>query len=75
MTFEEIKELIYPVIDPELYISIIDLGLVYSGELDDQGTCSVKMTLTSPGCPLGDQITQDVKDALLKSAKIKEVKV
>ncbi len=44
--------------DPELDMNIIDLGLVYDVEVDG-GAVSVKMTLTSPGCPAGPMITND----------------
>ena len=54
-TDEELLEKIREVKDPEIDQSIVDLGLVYDVEWDD-GTVNVKMTLTSPGCPLGPVI-------------------
>lgn len=51
-TDEELRERIREVKDPEIDMSIVDLGLVYGIEWDE-GTVSVRMTLTSPGCPLG----------------------
>ena len=51
-TDEELRERIREVKDPEIDMSIVDLGLVYEIEWDE-GTVNVKMTLTSPGCPLG----------------------
>jgi metal-sulfur cluster biosynthetic enzyme len=51
------------VIDPELMVNIVDLGLVYDIRLHDE-TLEVDVTLTSPGCPLGDMIMQDIKAVL-----------
>ena len=47
--------------DPELNLNIIDIGLVYDVEVQEQGKVHVKMTLTSPGCPAGGEIIEDVK--------------
>ncbi|MCB0482385.1 MAG: metal-sulfur cluster assembly factor [Flavobacteriales bacterium] len=50
------------VIDPELMVNIVDLGLVYDVRIDEtQKTVEIDMTLTSPSCPLGDVITEDVE--------------
>lgn len=71
MTVEEkIWESLKGVIDPELGVSIVDIGLVYDVRYED-GEAEVEMTLTSPGCPLAPVIDSEVKKAL---AKVKEVK-
>lgn len=48
------------VIDPELYINIVDLGLVYEVLWADDGMVYVRMTLTTPGCPVGGVIIEAV---------------
>ncbi len=62
---EQIKDALTTVQDPEIGMNIIELGLVYDIGLDAEDNVSVEMTLTSPGCPLGDVITQQVDAALL----------
>jgi len=63
------------VIDPELGVDIVNLGLVYDVELDEAGTAIVTMTLTSMGCPMGPQIVDNVKQELVELPEVKEVEV
>ena len=51
------------VIDPEIGLNIVDLGLIYAVEAEDN-QINVDMTLTSPGCPAGPQIIYDVKNTI-----------
>jgi metal-sulfur cluster biosynthetic enzyme len=60
-TAEAIRKAIRAVKDPELNLNIVDIGLVYEVDIDDQGAVHIQMTLTSPGCPAGAQIIDDVK--------------
>lgn len=64
----EIKERIIAaleqVIDPELGIDIVNLGLVYNVHLYENGFCQIDLTLTTMGCPLVDVITDDIIHAL-----------
>ncbi len=53
------------VIDPELGIDIINLGLIYGVDLDETGHCDVEMTLTTMGCPLTDMLDDGIHQALL----------
>lgn len=48
----------------KLGVDIVNLGLIYNVELDDQGVCLVTMTLTIAGCPLTDYLDQAIKDEL-----------
>ena len=50
--------------DPELGLNIIDIGLVYDVTVSDAGQAHVTMTLTSPGCPAGAEIMEDVRQTI-----------
>ncbi|WP_374285668.1 metal-sulfur cluster assembly factor [Lactococcus sp.] len=76
---EEIKnkilEALENVIDPELGIDIINLGLVYEIVFDDSGFTEIKMTLTTMGCPLADILTDQIHDSLKEVEEVTEIKV
>lgn len=63
------------VIDPELGVDIVNLGLVYDVELSDEGVGTVTMTLTSMGCPMGPMIVDQVNTALMELPEVKETEV
>lgn len=63
------------VIDPELGIDIVNLGLIYDVELDDDSIARVTMTLTSMGCPMGPQIVANIQQELMELPEVKEVDV
>ncbi|EIJ82226.1 hypothetical protein PB1_04820 [Bacillus methanolicus PB1] len=71
---EKIIEQLRYVIDPELGINIIDLGLIYNININE-GNVFILMTLTTPGCPLHDSIVGGVKRALANIEGIKDVDV
>lgn len=60
-----LMEWLRPVQDPELFMSLVDLGLIYDVSLQD-GKAFVKMTLTSPGCPAAGYLVDQVKQRLLE---------
>ncbi len=62
------------VIDPELGINVVDLGLVYGVEINE-GVVRVEMTLTSPGCPLAGLIDQMVKSVVGKLEGVERVEL
>ena len=61
---EDIEEALKDVVDPELGINVVDLGLVYGLYVDDENTAIVDMTLTSAACPLTDVIEDQAQQAL-----------
>ncbi|SLK41316.1 putative metal-sulfur cluster biosynthetic enzyme [Mycobacteroides abscessus subsp. abscessus] len=76
---EELKDSIMGalelVIDPELGVDIVNLGLVYDLELKEDGLLVVTMTLTAMGCPLAGVIVDQVKAALTDIPEVKETEV
>jgi len=61
---DTLRDLLRDVIDPEIGINIVDLGLLYDTRLASDGTAAIRMTLTTPGCPLGGYLTDAIHDTL-----------
>ena len=61
---DDIDEAMRDVVDPELGINVVDLGLVYGVHVDDENIASIDMTLTSAACPLTDVIEDQANSAL-----------
>jgi len=72
---DEIIEVLKTVYDPEIPVNIVDLGLIYGIEIDDKGKVYILMTLTAPGCPIGDTIAFEIKDKLLQIEGVSDVEV
>ncbi len=73
-TIEQIREKLREVVDPEINLNIIDLGLVYDIQYDN-GDVLITMTLTSPGCPLGPIIRGEAYAKLKELPGVKDVDV
>uniref|UniRef100_E6QPL5 MIP18 family-like domain-containing protein n=1 Tax=mine drainage metagenome TaxID=410659 RepID=E6QPL5_9ZZZZ len=66
-TEEEVETALRGVSDPEIGINIVDLGLVYGVEISDN-RLHVDLTMTTPACPMGEMILDDVREVLAKLA-------
>ncbi|HEX2499180.1 MAG: metal-sulfur cluster assembly factor [Actinomycetes bacterium] len=63
-SIDEVTEAMKDVVDPELGINVVDLGLVYGVHVDDSNIAVLDMTLTSAACPLTDVIEDQTREAL-----------
>ncbi|AQX55837.1 metal-sulfur cluster assembly factor [Priestia flexa] len=72
---EKIMESLEEVVDPELGVDIVNLGLVYDVIMEENQTVVVTMTLTSIGCPLAGAITEDVKKNVIEVDGVENVEV
>ncbi|WNF35785.1 metal-sulfur cluster assembly factor [Bacillaceae bacterium IKA-2] len=75
LTKEEVYKALEKVIDPELGVDIVNLGLIYDAIVKDDNCVYVKMTLTTPGCPLHDTLINGVKSAVQTLPTVKSVEV
>ncbi|MEN0070884.1 MAG: metal-sulfur cluster assembly factor [Propionicimonas sp.] len=63
-TEADVLDAMLDVVDPELMVNVVDLGLVYGVHIDDDSHVTLDMTLTSPTCPLTDRLEYDTQLAL-----------
>lgn len=69
-------ELLFGVMDPELFVNVVDLGLIYNIDFDDEeNKITVTMTLSTPYCPMGESIMNGVKYVLEEEFRDREVNV
>ena len=74
-TLDELNEVLKTIEDPELRMPIVDLGLVYGVEIDEQGMVTVDMTLTSPACPVGPMLQGMIYHKLSQLDGVEDVEV
>jgi metal-sulfur cluster biosynthetic enzyme len=60
-TVDDVQDALTNVIDPELGLDFVELGLIYDVEIEE-GDVFVTFTLTSPGCPIGPQVTEQIEE-------------
>ncbi|MGQ9657466.1 MAG: metal-sulfur cluster assembly factor [Fimbriimonadales bacterium] len=72
---DQVWEVLHDVYDPEIPLNIADLGLIYDLQVNDAGEVSILMTLTSPGCPVGDMLAEEIRDRAMSITGITDVQV
>lgn len=69
------RSVLKKVFDPEIPMNIVDLGLIYGLERDREGHVTVRLTMTSPGCPVADLLCDEVRRAVAQVPGVKGVQV
>lgn len=76
---DRIREALKGVVDPELFVNIVDLGLIYDIQVDEQpdstSNVTIQMTMTSPACPAGPQLLGQSQDAIRRLDGVGQVDV
>ena len=80
ITEDAVREALKQVIDPELFVNVVDLGLIYLVEVEeaeDKSNIKIEMTMTSPACPAGPQLVASAQKVLgsMEGAGTVEVKI
>jgi len=71
-TVDEVTDVLRDVIDPELGLDFVELGLIYDVEIEGS-TVRVTYTLTSPGCPIGPQVAEQIAEFVMELEGVDEV--
>ena len=72
ISVEDVNDALREVIDPELGLDFVELGLIYEVEVEN-GTVRVTYTLTSPGCPIGPQVSEQIEEFVGELDGVKDV--
>lgn len=75
LTKDDVIAVLKNVLDPDIHMNIVDLGLVYDVKVGDNNSVHIQMTLTTPACPYGPELVENVKTMLLILKGVKHVKV
>ena len=59
--------------DPEIPVNIYDLGLIYDVKVNQENVVEIKMTLTTPNCPVAESLPKEVKDSIMELPEVKDV--
>ena len=74
VTRAEVFQQLTPIQDPEIHLGIVDLGLIYDAKIEEDAV-TVVMTLTSPTCPFGPELIEQVKQAVITMDGVSNVEV
>ena len=72
---DEIIEEIRKIYDPELPVNIYELGLIYDIKVEDDKFAKIKMTLTTPNCPVAESLPNSVKDNIMEIEEVTDVEL
>ena len=70
---EQIIEEIRKIYDPELPVNIYELGLIYDIQVENEKSAKIKMTLTTPNCPVAESLPKEVKEGAMQVEEIEDV--
>ena len=70
---EKIIAEIKKIYDPEIPVNIYELGLIYDVKIENNNSVKVKMTLTTPNCPVAESLPKEVKDSIMNLSEINDV--
>jgi len=71
----KIVDVLKTIFDPELPVNIYDLGLIYELKVDENKKVYIRMTLTSPNCPIADSLPQEVRDNIKSIEGVSDVEI
>ena len=72
VTVDDVQEALTNVIDPELGLDFVELGLIYDVEVEG-GDVFISFTLTSPGCPIGPQVSEQIEEFVMELDGVERV--
>ncbi len=72
---EKIISVLKTIYDPEIPVDIFELGLIYEVAIDDEANVTIKMTLTSPACPVAGSLPPEVEMKVMSIPEVKDAKV
>ena len=70
---EKIIKEVKKIYDPEIPVNIYELGLIYDVKIENNNSVKVKMTLTTPNCPVAESLPKEVKDSIMELPEINDV--
>ena len=70
---EKVIAEIKKIYDPEIPVNIYELGLIYDVKIDEENNVKIKMTLTTPNCPVAESLPKEVKDSIMKVEDVNKV--